>query len=346
MRRRSSIIPDAVNKLRLLSPDEHALAAAGRILDDCLLAVPEAPILMATEDEHAELAAAILIACDERDLECDPVFITRESSVDDAFLGRMRVRVGRYPRSILLCSYRIDRRLRAIFTEIGTTQRRHAHLLGINEAMLKQGLRADYREVERNGAMLLEKLGTTSVIRVQSPAGTELVARPDPRGVWHNQSGILHSPGWTNLPAGEVVTCPLTVDGVFVPDGGLYLTDGTAIDKAEAKRLKVHFEMGRVAEAEGPPDLVERLITHLDSGIDGRRVGQIGFGTNTGVLAPIGLVAQDSKLPGFHLTLSYTAAQCTGASWCGNLLVNLLQRRADVWIDSEAVLSGGRFVGF
>lgn len=170
------------------------------------------------------------------------------------------------------------------------------------------------------------------------------MVQTDPANRWHNEHGMLDGPGWTNLPAGEVITSPASVDGVFVPDGGAWLTDGSGLDRSTTHRLRLRFSSGRLVDADGPGDTVQALLSHLDSGRDARRVGQVSFGTNTGVVAPIGLSCQDVKLRGCHLILGYSAPELTHASWNGDRLVQLLQRRASVWIDGVQVLASGRYV--
>ncbi len=332
-----------VVRLRDVSPAPHLADAAARILDDCLRVASSSRVLLAHEPAFEGLAAAALAALDGRQIPCSVMRVAPERSSAPALIDEARARLALADRSILICGRGTVRELRTCFTEIDGSARRHAHLLGINDAVVRQGLRADFEAIEALGARLLSRLGPSSEIRVTSPGGTALTARPDPTCVWHNQSGILRGPGWTNLPSGELATCPASVDGVFAPDGGVCLTDGTLFDRADAARLRVHLEGGRVTRVEGPAEAARRLTEHLDGDRDGRRVGQISFGTNTDVLATIGVVAQDSKLPGFHLTLGFTAPQCTRAGWCGGLLVNLLQRRASATIDGRPVLVDGRY---
>lgn len=341
---RETLRPGDTAQLRHVEIATHLREAARRVLDDCLRVVPSNRVLLVAEPEFEGLAAAILEDAEARDIPLDIMLVTGEEGQSDQLIGRLKVRIERYDRSILICTRALPRKFRSVLTEIGDSERRHAHLLGINDAVFRQGLRADFQEVEAIGEALLKKLDGDVTIEVTGRGGTKLTARPDTSCLWHNQSGILRAPGWTNLPAGELATVPAAVDGVFVPDGGLWLTDGTQIDRAIGSRLTIHLADGHVERVEGPADVVAQLEAHMDGGEYGRRVAQISFGTNVGVLATIGLVAQDAKLPGFHLTLGFTAPQCTNASWCGDLLVNMLQRKASATIDGEPVLKDGRYV--
>lgn len=222
-------------------------------------------------------------------------------------------------------------------------KRRHAHMIGLTPTVIRQSLAADPDEMATLGAKIIGRMQPTSRLRVTSPSGTSLRVATSPSSRWHTEHGIVDRPGWTNLPAGEVITTPASVDGCFVPDGGVWLTDGSELDRTTATRLQLFFEVGRLVGVEGPPDTARALRAHLDDGTHGYRVGQVTFGINAGVIAPIGVSCQDVKLRGFHLILGYSAPELTGADWNGTRLVQLLQRRADVWIDDERVMQGGRY---
>ena len=121
----------------------------------------------------------------------------------------------------------------------------------------------------------------------------------------------------------------------------MWLPDGTKIPPDV--RTKLVLERGEVTKIEGPSEICERLGAILDGTASARRVGQVGFGTNTGVVAPIGALLQDLKVPGFHLTLGHTCPEITGAKWDSDVEVPLLTRRATVTIDGEPLLVAGRF---
>src|SRR5207237_202832 len=83
---------------------------------------------------------------------------------------------------------------------------------------MQQGMRADYRIVDRLSDKLRERMLRAKTLTVRTEAGTEFVAHFD-RGLdWVKTSGLINPRYWSNLPAGEVFTTPATVDGTFVCD--------------------------------------------------------------------------------------------------------------------------------
>lgn len=344
-RRTSSfIMPEVVSRLRRLQPDEAYVQAASRVVGDCLAVKPGERLLVVYQQREPfeELAAALMMAADEAEAELDAVGLTQDST-SERVIAKLETRCDQADASAMLAGYEFSRDVRRVVAS-PKGDRRHVHMLGLTDAVIRQSLRIDYRDVHALGERLRAKLKPESEIRVDTPAGTSLTVKADPSARWVNAGGLQHGPGWTNLPAGELTTTPSMVDGVFVPDGGLRLSDGTMMDRAQLRRLQLTFMGGRLTSIEGPDNLVEQLSTHLDSGREGRRVGQIIFGTNVGVIAPIGVACQDGKLPGLHLVLSYTAPEVTGARWNGELLVQLLGRQSTVTIDGRTIMERGRYV--
>lgn len=330
-----------IGRLREIVPEEAYVAAGRAVIRDCLAVRQGERVLIIYEVGFEDLGAALTMAVDEVEGEVDAIAIG--DPVPPMVVERVQERLESCEASVLVASFTFPREVRTPIVE-NTTRRRHVHMLGIDDSVIRQSLRADYVAVNRLGEDLIRILDGGREIRIESVQGTDLRARRDPKCRWHNQGGLQHTPGWTNLPAGEVVTCPSTVDGRFVPDGGLWLTDGTLIDRSVARRLTLTFEAGVLVGVEGPESPRAVLEAHVDSRREGRRVGQLSFGTNIGVLAPIGNPAQDAKLPGFHLVLGYSAPDVTGASWNGEAMVTALQRQESVWVDKREVIRRGRYV--
>ena len=96
---------------------------------------------------------------------------------------------------------------------------RYAHMVGVTAEIMQQGMRTDYRMVDRLSDRLRERMKSASTLRVQTEAGTEFTASFNPALDWVKTSGLISPQYWSNLPAGEVFTTPARVDGRFVCDG-------------------------------------------------------------------------------------------------------------------------------
>src|SRR5271157_1579965 len=106
----------------------------------------------------------------------------------------------------------------AIVRVVERRQIRYAHMIGVTPEIMQQGMRADYRLVDRLSDRLRERMMRAESLRVKTEAGTAISAHFD-RGLdWVKTSGLISPRYWSNLPAGEVFTTPATVDGRFVCD--------------------------------------------------------------------------------------------------------------------------------
>jgi aminopeptidase len=107
----------------------------------------------------------------------------------------------------------------AIVAVVERRQMRYAHMVGVTATIMQQGMRADYRLVDRLSSTLCERMRTAQALRVETDEGTSLTATFDPALHWVKTSGIISPRYWSNLPAGEVFTTPKSVDGVFICNG-------------------------------------------------------------------------------------------------------------------------------
>ena len=322
-----------------ITEDPSMMAGARNALANALgLGVGDTFVLLA-EAGYEDVAAAMLRAAHELGIETRSFLLDRETCERDLFVQRVVGELAEVQGSALVASRSglPQEFRRAVMAPAG--ERRHAHMVGVTPSMMRQSMRADPREMHQLGERLVERLSSSEEIVVRSGVSESLVLRRDASTRWHNGSGRLREPGFTNLPAGEVTTTPLTVDGTLVPDGGVWLPEGPALGRTS--RMKFRFEDGRLVDVRGGDG--DRILQATCADENGARVGQMCFGTNVGVLTPIGAMLQDSKIPGFHLVVGYPCPEHTGASWSSSVMIPMLVRRADVTVDGRPLLVRGRY---
>jgi leucyl aminopeptidase (aminopeptidase T) len=222
---------------------------------------------------------------------------------------------------------------------------RYAHMVGVTPRIMREGMRADYRLVDRLSQQLCERMPAAQLLTVRTAAGTNFTATFRPELRWVKTSGIINPRYWSNLPAGEVFTTPASVDGTFV-------CDGTAGDYFNAKYgilddtpLVLEISGGRLVSATCERADLQRdfwQYCHTDANSD--RVGELAFGTNLGLREMIGILLQDEKVPGVHLAFGDPYGNQTHADWKSRTHVDVLTRGCDVWIDGEQVIAAGQYL--
>lgn len=331
---------EAKQYLSELPVDPSLLAGARNALQVALGLRPGQRLVLIAEVVHRAIAAALLHEAEQDGLSIDAYIVGELQASNEAFVNRLCDKLEDADASILVCDLSgLSPQFRRRVIYAGGDRRRHAHMVGITESMMRQSLRADYEEVHQLGERLAACMKKNSVLDVSCSPGTELRIECEPACRWFNGSGLLRKAGWVNLPGGELVTSPKTLSGTVVPDGGVWLPDGTELGRGG--RLRLRFDFGELVDAEGLDS--DRLLEALDGVAFGRRVGQAAFGTNTSVLTPIGCVLQDLKMPGFHLVLGDSCPDQTGAHWNGGIDVQVLMRRPDVRVDGRPVMVRGRY---
>ncbi len=327
---------DAEAHLRSLDLDSSLMPGARNAIRDALGLRAEDRLLLVVGKSHEMMGAALLEAAQELQVTTRTYLVDIVDSRSEPFMKRLEMRMDECDASILVGDpSEMEQPFRKRVC-VRPGRRRHAHMIGITAEMMRQSMRVDYAEVHSLGERVREAVSRSRNLTVVSGPASRLTIELDPQARWHNGSGWLRKPGFTNLPGGEVVTCPASVSGRFHADGGVWLPDGTHL-----RGLTFEFREGHVVGIRGRGS--EQLDSVLDADENGRRVGQVAFGTNVGVLTPIGAMLQDLKMPGLHLVLGYSCPEQTGAAWSSTVIVAVLCRRPDVSVDGEPIMVRGRY---
>jgi len=222
---------------------------------------------------------------------------------------------------------------------------RHAHMVNIERRIMLEGMRADYKEVDRISTQVCNMASRARTIRATTAAGTDITGLFTPALKWLKTSGIISPNKWGNLPGGETFTTPERVDGVFVVDGvvGDYLCEKYG-DLRETP-LTIRIENSRLQEAHSENKALESEFwdyCHTDENSD--RVGEFAIGTNIALHNVIGNILQDEKLPGIHIAFGNPYGAHTGADWYSSTHIDVVGREFDITIDGQQIMKRGEFL--
>src|SRR5258705_2709584 len=221
---------------------------------------------------------------------------------------------------------------------------RYAHMVGVTPQIMRQGMRTDYKMVDRLSDKLRARMLRAETLIVKTEAGTAFAAHFDRKLDWVKTSGLISPRYWSNLPAGEVFTTPATVDGTFV-------CDATAGDHFNGKYgdlqvtpLTLEIKGARLVGATcARKDLEQEFWEYCHTDENSDRVGELAFGTNLGLSEMIGILLQDEKFPGVHIAFGDPYGSQTHANWKSKTHVDVLTRNCDVWIDDDQVIEKGQY---
>jgi aminopeptidase len=184
-------------------------------------------------------------------------------------------------------------------------------------------------------ARLIERLRGGRQLRIEA-AGTDLVLDVGRRD-WVN------SDGRRNMPSGEVFTAPHEASA----NGRVRFTIPSSPPGLEIGRVELELRDGVVVAASADPgdDHLQRALATDDGA---RRVGEIGIGTNFGIVRPSGAILFDAKIGGtIHLTLGRAAPETGGRNrsalhWD---LICDLRGGGRLTLDGDPIAVDGAFLG-
>ena len=321
---------------------------ARNAVEICLAIQPGERVALIADDASAETAASLSAALARIGAPCDEILIERVATRPLGDAPREVIAALETCDAGILCVQPHQGELPARMAIVAAVERRrirYAHMVGVTPRIMMQGMRADYRLVDRLSTRLCERMRTAESLTVKTPFGTELKAVFDPNLHWIKTSGIISTRYWSNLPAGEVFTTPASVDGVFVCNGTAGDYFGSKYGDLSPTPLTLQIANARLVSAECARKELEQEFwnyCHTDPFSD--RVGELAFGTNLALSDMIGILLQDEKVPGVHIAFGDPYGSQTHANWKSTTHVDVLTRNCDVWIDEEQVIESGQYL--
>jgi leucyl aminopeptidase (aminopeptidase T) len=329
------------------TPRAELMPGAHNAVETCLSVRPGEHVALIADEASRAVAAGIAVALDDRGAVYTGLLLEDfgprpMTAAPPAVLQALEtVDVG------VMCMAPQPGELAARMAIVRVVERRqirYAHMVGVTPEIMQQGMRADYRMVDKLSDKLRERMLRAETLTVKSDAGTEIAAHFD-RGLdWVKTSGLISPRYWSNLPAGEVFTTPATVDGRFV-------CDATAGDHFNGKYgdlqttpLVLEIKGARLVDVEcARKDLEKEFWEYCHTDENSDRVGELAFGTNLGLSEMIGILLQDEKFPGVHIAFGDPYGSQTHADWKSRTHVDVLTRNSDVWIDDDQIIEKGKY---
>lgn len=248
--------------------------------------------------------------------------------------------------SVLLASYGLATPLsRAVVLAAERAGTRHLHVVGCDERVLGQSIRASPAVLAAMNARVVERLTAPSNVRVTSPAGTSLEVTLVAQFPLLSATGRPAPGRPENLPTGIVYTHPASVNGTFVADRAV-AGEGVQTTPSALRRAPVilRFQRGRVASVECVDAVVRGAVEQtLASHPDADRVGLVVWPTNYLVRSEIGVEVQDALLPGMNVDLGFSLPDLTRARHDAPVQLRLQARRLDVEANGRPMVVRGRF---
>jgi len=215
---------------------------------------------------------------------------------------------------------------------------RIATLPGVTEEIMVRCMNADYHKIAERTFKLCSLLEKAKVVRVKSPAGTD-ISLPIAGRKAHASSGLFREKGQSgNLPTGEAYLAPLegVSSGVVVVDGAMA---GVGL---VSEPIRIAVKDGYAAEISGGDEarkLRELLAPH---GRDGRNVAEFGIGTNDKAILT-GVILEDEKVMG-TIHIAFGDNKSMGGTVRVASHLDGMVKKPTVWLDDLKIMEAGKLV--
>jgi aminopeptidase len=329
-------------------PQPDLMAGARNAVETCLSVQPGERVALVADAASGPVAASLEQALADRAAIADCLLIEGVAPRPMATAPAAVLEVLGRADAGILCVQPQEGELGSRMAIVAAVERRrirYAHMVGVTPRIMREGMRADYHQVDCLSRQLCDRMHTARSLTVRSPGGTDFRATFDHSLAWVKTSGLINPRYWSNLPAGEVFTTPASVDGTFVCDGTAGDYFNAKYGSLERTPLVLEIRGGRLLSAESAHrDLQQDFWSYCHTDANSDRVGELAFGTNLGLREMIGILLQDEKVPGVHLAFGDPYGSQTHADWASRTHVDVLTRGCDVWIDEEQVIAEGRYL--
>jgi hypothetical protein len=325
--------------------DERVFQGVDALLDDYVVIKDQDTFVITYTPDSREPAAWIALGLKHRGFTAD--IVPMRPLEDKTFAGRLAAVLPAAPtlrgRLVIIT---LERDTMSHFDVFAPLLKRYdqgklmiMRIISASADFFTRALNVSPMELSSINGTLLHRVTTAKRVRVTSASGTDITVELDSEKYqWISNRGVWRPGGFTILPAGEIATFPVSVEGVLVADGA-YNTN--LISNLNAKLadnpVRVELEDGKARDLTcADADLQEMFDLCLNSP-NGRNVGEFGLGTNHGVTEFITTNSHiNERRCGLHLGFGAHNQSFTRVPYMAWAHLDLITDGALMWIDDEA----------
>ncbi|MFF7236916.1 hypothetical protein [Streptomyces collinus] len=195
-------------------------------------------------------------------------------------------------------------------------------------------------ELSAINAGLLHRFLAAKHLAVTTSSGSELeITLDNDRYRWLSNRGVWRPGSFVILPAGEVATYPASVTGRLVADGAFNVNKAVQLDARLGDHpLTVELKDSDVVSYSCTDEKIAKLFERCIQVDHGNHVGELGFGTNTGIDEFIGMNSHiNERHPGIHLGFGQHGQLLDVVDYYTDIHIDLITSDVTIHIDGDPV---------
>lgn len=195
-------------------------------------------------------------------------------------------------------------------------------------------------ELSARNTTILERCMTARRLRVECPGGTDLrIELDNDRYRWISNRGTWRPGRFVVIPAGEVATFPASISGTLVAD---FAVNVNTIMNGDARLSEcpvvAEVDRGMLVDYDCPQPWMRGFLARCFARTNARHVGELGFGTNRGVVTAIALNSHiNERRPGVHLGFGQHNQTDALTGYGCDIHIDLIARGGQIWVDDDPI---------
>jgi len=333
---------EAVNGPAIL--DGSTWEGVNILLDTYAKPTPDDAVVVAYSPDSREPAAWVAAALQTRGVEAR--LVGMRPLRDRGFLDRLRAALpapsdlsGR----LVILTFERDTMshngvIRSVLSEYEKDRCVVIRAMNAGPELFSLAFRLSPTELSARNTAILERCMSADHLRVVSPGGTRLQIRLDnKRFRWISNRGMWRPGKFVIVPAGEVATFPASISGTLVADFAVNVNTLMEQDARLADcPVTARIEDGRLVDYQCERPNMDQYLSQCFERNNARNVGELGFGTNSGIDSPIWLNSHiNERRPGVHLGFGQHNQTDRLAGYACDIHIDLIARGGTVWIDED-----------
>jgi len=323
-------------------PDASVWEGVNTLLETYAQVKPDDNIIIAYTPDSREPAAWVVTALRARNIE--PQLVSMRPLRDTGFFERLNSAVpspDELSGRLVILTFERDTMshnssIRTALAPFDPERCKVIRAMNAGPELFSLGFRIPPEDLSARNTAILQRCMTAEHLRVESPAGTKLKVHLDnSRFRWVSNRGMWRPGKFVILPAGEVATFPESISGILVADFAINVN--TIMDqdaRLTHAPVTAQIAQGQLVDYECDDPIISQFLSECFARKNSRHVGELGFGTNFGIDAPISLNSHiNERRPGVHLGFGQHNQTDTLAGYSCDIHIDLIARGGRIWVD-------------
>ncbi|GLY88391.1 aminopeptidase [Actinoallomurus iriomotensis] len=324
--------------------DERVFKGVDALLDDFVAITGEDTLVITYTPDSREPAAWVALGLKHRGY--NPAIVPMLPLKDETFAGRLaEVLPDQSALQGRLVIITLERDTMSHFDVFQPLMRHYGldktmimRIISASTDFFTKALNVSPMELSRLNATLLHRVNGARRVRVTTSSGTDITVELDSEKYqWLSNRGVWRPGGFTILPAGEIATYPVSVEGVLVADGAY---NANIISDLNAKLadnpVRVEIEAGKARDLTCDNAKLQEMFQLCLDSPNGRNVGEFGLGTNHGIDAYITANSHiNERRCGLHLGFGQHNQSLSRVPYKAYAHLDLITYGGLMWIDDD-----------